>query len=164
MPVPSRSSSTGVASEDDWDLVFTCLPSVMAEQLPPGKIAQIASYLTERLDAGWERGRIREILNGRTLPDQVGNMTGLVIARLRDDVPVAAAPPSRDELRRRRQEKRDAQLAQQQSQLVQVKAAGTAKLAAEMTPEEREAAQRRRRELFAQKGITLGANRPGGRT
>ncbi|MBI9001616.1 hypothetical protein M0E87_00155 [Corynebacterium sp. CCM 9185] len=100
------------ATEDEWDRVFACLPSRMSEELPPAKIPQIASYLAERINAGWQPGRIRAILDRRALPDKVGNMTGLVIARLRDDVPVDGAPPSRDELRKRRLAKRDAELSQ----------------------------------------------------
>ena len=145
-------SARSAASDDDWDKVFTCLPSRMAEYLPAAKIPQIAGYLSERIDAGWQPGRIRAILDGRALPEQVENMTGLVIARLRDDVPVEAAPPNTDELRRRRLAKRDAELSQFNNQSQSVKAP------AELTEQEREERARRRRELLAQVGISLGGS------
>ncbi|APT84223.1 hypothetical protein CAQU_03095 [Corynebacterium aquilae DSM 44791] len=144
------------ATEDEWDRVFACLPSRMAEQLPIVKIPQIASYLAERIDAGWQPGRIRAILDGRALPDEVGNMTGLVIARLRDDVPVDGAPPSRDELRKRRLAKRDAELSKFNQHNEPVKAPG------ELSEQEREEAARRRREMLAEVGIKLGGNKAGG--
>ncbi|WP_151550487.1 MULTISPECIES: hypothetical protein [unclassified Corynebacterium] len=147
-----------MADEADWDVVFECLPSRMAEQLPPSKISQIAGYLGERLAAGWQPGRIREVLDGRALPDQVSNMTGLVIARLRDDVPVDAAPPSRDELRKRRLERRDALLSEREQESEVVAAES------ERSAEERLAAAKRRRELLAEHGIVLGSKtRRGGR-
>ena len=145
-------SARSAASDDDWDQVFTCLPSRMAEHLPAAKIPQIAGYLSERIDAGWQPGRIRAILDGRALPEQVENMTGLVIARLRDDVPVEAAPPNADELRRRRLAKRDAELSQFNNQSQSVKAP------AELTEQEREEKTRRRRELLAQVGVSLGGS------
>ena len=151
-----RGAVRTTATEDEWDRVFACLPSRMAEELPPAKIPQIASYLAERIDAGWQPGRIRAILDGRALPEQVGNMTGLVIARLRDDVPVDGAPPSREELRERRLAKRDAELSQYNTKNQPVKSP------LELTEQEREEAARQRREMLAKVGIKLGRNKPGG--
>lgn len=52
-----RGALRTAATEDEWDRVFACLPSRMAEELPPAKIPQIASYLAERINAGWPPGQ-----------------------------------------------------------------------------------------------------------
>ena len=81
-------SSAGV---DDWALVRSVLPEQM-QALPGGDVARVATALRERLAAGWSEKRIRETLAARALPATVRTLGGLVMARLRDDVPVEAAP------------------------------------------------------------------------
>ena len=81
-------SSAGV---DDWALVRSVLPESM-QALPGGDVARVATALRERLAAGWSEKRIRETLAARALPATVRTLGGLVMARLRDDVPVEAAP------------------------------------------------------------------------
>lgn len=76
---------------DDWLLVRSVLPESM-QALPGGDVARVATALRERLAAGWSEARIRETLAARALPATVRTLGGLVMARLRDDVPVEAAP------------------------------------------------------------------------
>ena len=99
LPVDRSSASDAGASVgvdeppagDDWLLVRSVLPESM-QALPGGDVARVATALRERLAAGWSEARIRETLAARALPTKVRTLGGLVMARLRDDVPVGAAP------------------------------------------------------------------------
>ena len=78
--------------ESDWELISQCLPEPM-RSVPPRDVPQIAGLLRERVKAGWRVEQIRGVLDSRALPSLVRTLTGLVKARLRDDVPVNGAPP-----------------------------------------------------------------------
>lgn len=80
------------ASGDDWGLIGQCLPELM-QSVPPRDVSQIAKLLRQRLAAGWQPEQIRGVLGARALPSRVRTLTGLVKARLRDDVPVSDVPP-----------------------------------------------------------------------
>ncbi|VEH06324.1 MarR family [Corynebacterium kutscheri] len=69
------------------------LPEPM-QAMAPSALAQVGEMIAERLNAGWTRAQLSAILRGRELPQHVRTMAALVKARLRDDIPVDAAPPA----------------------------------------------------------------------
>ena len=96
-PADAVGERSRVPDGDDWELIRDVLPEPM-QALPAGDVARVASAIRERIDAGWRKRRIRDTLAARALPPQVRTLSGLVLARLRDDVPVDGAPPRRPTL------------------------------------------------------------------
>lgn len=76
---------------EDQALIRTVLPPAM-QMVPANAHQRIAAAIRERLDAGWTAESIRAVLASWELPDNVRSLTGLVLARLRDGVPVNGAP------------------------------------------------------------------------
>lgn len=87
---PSHTATTD-AGDSDRQLLAEVLPDVM-QAIPPRDQARVATDIRERLAAGWTKHTIYAALNARALPQQVKTLTGLVRARLRNDVP-ATTPP-----------------------------------------------------------------------
>ncbi|AGG66176.1 helix-turn-helix domain-containing protein [Corynebacterium callunae] len=78
------------------ELVGQVLPRSM-RAIPPRQLPRIASMIRERLDAGWTIETLHAALEARSLPSEVRNLSALVIARFRDDIPVNGAPPIEDQ-------------------------------------------------------------------
>ena len=101
---PADSPATGVAVKtrpvqavkatqvEDSTLVAEVLPAAM-QAIPTRSHAQVANAIRQRLDAGWRRGQITRVLGSRALPSHVIDLTRLVMARFRDDLPLDYPPP-----------------------------------------------------------------------
>lgn len=89
---PAVDGAAPAPSADDWLLLRAALPEAM-QSLPAGDVPRVAAAIRARVDAGWAVAVIRDTLASRALPPSVRTLTGLVMARLRADVPVDGAPP-----------------------------------------------------------------------
>lgn len=89
-PHPPHTATTDVG-DSDRQLLADVLPDVM-QAIPPRDQARVAADIRERLTAGWTKHTIYAALNARALPPQVKTLTGLVRARLRNDVPTTTPP------------------------------------------------------------------------
>ena len=86
-------TATAGADLGDSELAGQVLPLPM-RAIPPRQLLRIAPMIRERLDAGWTIDTLRAALEARALPSEVRNLSALVIARFRDDIPVDGAPPA----------------------------------------------------------------------
>lgn len=91
---PVESSRDSAAEADaQLELARQVLPAPM-QAMGPTHLAKVGGELAKRLEAGWLPDQITAILASRQLPSQVRNLVALVLARLRDDVPVDQPPPA----------------------------------------------------------------------
>lgn len=67
------------------------LPAPMQAMGVP-HLVKVGKAIKERIDAGWRAEQLSQVLSSRELPVEVRSLVALVMARLRDDVPVALAP------------------------------------------------------------------------
>ena len=77
---------------EDSTLVAEVLPANM-QAIPSRSHSQVANAIRQRLDAGWRRGQITRVLGSRALPSRIIDLTRLVMARFRDDLPLSYPPP-----------------------------------------------------------------------
>lgn len=77
---------------EDSTLVAEVLPAGM-QAIPTRSHSQVAKAIRQRLDAGWRREQITRVLGSRALPSHVIDLTRLVMARFRDDLPLSYPPP-----------------------------------------------------------------------
>ena len=77
---------------EDSTLVAEVLPANM-QAIPTRSHSQVANAIRQRLDAGWRREQITRVLGSRALPSHVIDLTRLVMARFRDDLPLSYPPP-----------------------------------------------------------------------
>ncbi|MDY3128130.1 MAG: hypothetical protein SOW59_08435 [Corynebacterium sp.] len=85
--------SARVTSEGELvELARDVLPGSM-QAMGPQHLVRVGRAIEQRVAAGWTRQQITQVLVSRQLPAQVRNLVALVLARLRDDVPVDAPPP-----------------------------------------------------------------------
>lgn len=91
--VKTRPVQAALATQvEDSTLVAEVLPAAM-QAIPTRSHAQVANAIRQRLDAGWRRGQITRVLGSRALPSHVIDLTRLVMARFRDDLPLSYPPP-----------------------------------------------------------------------
>lgn len=74
-------------------LARAVLPGPM-QALGAKNLAKLGDQIACRLEAGWTREQITQVLASRQLPSEIRNLVGLVMARLRDDAPVDDPPAS----------------------------------------------------------------------
>ncbi|MGV0394289.1 helix-turn-helix domain-containing protein [Corynebacterium riegelii] len=95
-PPAERGKATGEADLSQTELVTLArevLPAPM-QAMGPQHLARVGHAIDQRLRAGWSKGDVTLILAMRQLPSNVRNLTALVMARLRDDVPLDQPPIS----------------------------------------------------------------------
>ncbi|WP_421629509.1 hypothetical protein [Corynebacterium pseudogenitalium] len=92
-PTAERGEAAGLSQAELVTLAREVLPAPM-QAMGPQHLARIGHAIDQRLHAGWSKGDITLILAMRQLPSNVRNLTGLVMARLRDDVPLDQPPIS----------------------------------------------------------------------
>ena len=95
-PAAERGKATGAADLSQAELVTLArevLPAPM-QAMGPQHLARIGHAIDQRLHAGWSKADVTLILAMRQLPSNVRNLTALVMARLRDDVPLDQPPIS----------------------------------------------------------------------
>ena len=95
-PAAERGKATGKTDLSQAELVTLArevLPAPM-QAMGPQHLARIGNAIDQRLHAGWSKGDVTLILAMRQLPSNVRNLTALVMARLRDDVPLDQPPIS----------------------------------------------------------------------
>lgn len=95
-PAAERGKATGAADLSQAELVTLArevLPAPM-QAMGPQHLARIGHAIDQRLHAGWSKDDVTLILAMRQLPSNVRNLTALVMARLRDDVPLDQPPIS----------------------------------------------------------------------
>lgn len=93
-PTGAGESPTELTDADltDSEIVGRTLPPGM-RAIPPRSVERIASMIRDRIEAGWTFDALHAGLEARALPSEVRNLTALVTARFRDDLPVTGAPP-----------------------------------------------------------------------
>lgn len=89
----SKPASDSLQQDQLVSLAREVLPAAM-QAMGPASLAQVGEMISQRLEAGWTRGQLTAVLQGRELPTHVRSMVALVKARLRDDTPVESAPPA----------------------------------------------------------------------
>ena len=92
-PTAERGEAAGLSQAELVTLAREVLPAPM-QAMGPHHLARIGHAIDQRLHAGWSKGDVTLILAMRQLPSNVRNLTGLVMARLRDDVPLDQPPIS----------------------------------------------------------------------
>lgn len=92
-PPAERSEVAGLSQAELVTLAREVLPAPM-QAMGPQHLARIGHAIDQRLHAGWSKGDVTLILAMRQLPSNVRNLTALVMARLRDDVPLDQPPIS----------------------------------------------------------------------
>lgn len=92
-PVESSGNVAAAEADAQLELARQVLPAPM-QAMGPTHLAKVGGELAKRLEAGWLPDQITAILASRQLPSQVRNLVALVLARLRDDVPVDQPPPA----------------------------------------------------------------------
>lgn len=91
--VKTRPVAVATATQvEDSTLVAEVLPAGM-QAIPTRSHSQVANAIRQRLDAGWRREQITRVLGSRALPSHVIDLTRLVMARFRDDLPLSYPPP-----------------------------------------------------------------------
>ncbi len=89
----SSLSTGGDSTEDELvGLARDVLPVPM-QAMGPSQLVKVGRAIAQRIDAGWRTDQVRQVLESRELPSQVRNLLAVVMARLRDDVPVDSPPP-----------------------------------------------------------------------
>lgn len=92
---PGRRKLTLPEIGDAYRVVRECLPEAM-QALDTDTANRVADLLRERIAAGWQPSRIREVLEGNPLPPKVEHLGGLVVYRVRlipVDAPLSAPSP-----------------------------------------------------------------------
>lgn len=93
LAVKTRPVAVAKATQvEDSTLVAEVLPAGM-QAIPTRSHSQVADAIRQRLDAGWRREQITRVLGSRALPSHVIDLTRLVMARFRDDLPLSYPPP-----------------------------------------------------------------------
>lgn len=103
--------------EADAELIAQCLPPFMRAMDAEGAVA-VTRALRDCLDAGWQPGQIREVMN-QALPPDVGRLSRLVSYRLHKNVLKGKAPvrsADEDAGVRREREREALRLRQQRSE------------------------------------------------
>ncbi|MHA2788303.1 helix-turn-helix domain-containing protein [Corynebacterium sp. S7] len=87
-----RDDRQELSFEESSSLAREVLPSPM-QAMGPQQLVRVGRAIELRIDAGWSKKQITMVLGARELPSQVRNLVALVMARLRDDVPLDQVPP-----------------------------------------------------------------------